>query len=87
MQAYQFAILLGIVLAIAELMTLSFLFLGMAVAAWVVAALQFVMGDFSFNRDVAVFAVASVVFFVVFRKLFKRQTDAQAFESQDINHY
>ena len=87
MQAYQVAILLGIVLAIAELMTLSFLFLGMAVAAWVVAALQFVMGDFSFNRDVEVFAVASVVFFVVFRKLFQRQTAAQAFESQDINHY
>lgn len=87
MQPYQIAILLGIGLAIAELMTPAFFFLGMAFAAWVVAALQFVMGDFSFNRDVLVFSVASVVFFLAFRKLFKRRVDSQALQSEDINHY
>ncbi|MEY4675940.1 MAG: hypothetical protein RLZZ470_447 [Pseudomonadota bacterium] len=87
MEAYQVAIVVGIVLAIAELLTLTFFFSGMAVAAWVVAALQFVAGDFSFNRDIAVFSVASVLFFLVFRKLFKRQADAQALDNQDINHY
>ena len=80
-------IVLGIVLVIAELLTLSFLLLGMGVAAWVVALLQFMFNDFSFSRDVLVFAVASVVFFLVFRKLFKRQTDTQPQPNQDINHY
>jgi membrane protein implicated in regulation of membrane protease activity len=43
--------------------------------------------DFSFSRDVLVFAAASVVFFLIFRKLFKRQTDTQEQPNQDINHY
>ena len=87
MEPFQISLLLGIVLVIAELLTLSFLLLGMGVAAWVVALLQFVFGDFSFSRDVLVFAVASVVFFLVFRKLFKRQTDTEEQSTQDINHY
>lgn len=87
MEAYQIALLLGIGLAIAELLTLSFLFLGMAVAAWVVAALEYLSGNFNFNRDIVVFALASALFFVVFRKLFKKQTDTETLQSQDINHY
>ncbi len=87
MEPFQISLLLGIVLVIAELLTLSFLLLGMGVAAWVVALLQFMFNDFSFSRDVLVFAAASVVFFLVFRKLFKRQTDTQQQPNQDINHY
>ena len=41
MEPFQISLLLGIVLVIAELLTLSFLLLGMGVAAWVVALLQF----------------------------------------------
>ena len=87
MEPYQIALLLGITLAIVELLTLTFLFLGMAVAAWVVAALEYLSGNFSFNRDLLVFALASALFFVVFRKLFKKQTDTETLQSQDINHY
>lgn len=87
MEPFQISLLVGIALAIAELMTLSFLFLGMAVAAWMVALLQYLFGDFNFNRDVLVFAVASVVFFLVFRKIFKRQIDSEELQGQDINHY
>lgn len=87
MEPYQIALILGIGLAIAELLTLTFLFLGMAVAAWVVAALEYVTGYFSFNRDILVFALTSALFFVLFRKFFKRPSDTETLQSQDINHY
>ena len=87
MDAWQISLLLAVLLAIAEVLTLSFLLLGLAMGLVVVAALQFADGGFSATRDVLVFAVASLVAVVACRRIFGRRTDQQKLEQDDINRY
>jgi membrane protein implicated in regulation of membrane protease activity len=87
MQIYQISLIVAIVLAVTELLTLTFIFLGMSVAMLCVAALQYVTADFNWGREVIVFIVASVTVTLIFRKLFKKQTDQTTLKGDDINQY
>jgi membrane protein implicated in regulation of membrane protease activity len=87
MDAWQISLIVGVLLAIAELLTLSFGLLGMAVGMVAVAAIQFFADGWSLSRDVIVFAVASAVAFLIFRAVFRRKSDQQKLEQDDINQY
>lgn len=87
MDAYQISLVIAFVLAMAELLTFSFLFLGFGVAMLGVSLVQYAWGGYSFNRDVVVFAVMSLINFLVFRRLFKTRVDQKKLEDGDINQY
>ena len=87
MDPYQISLILAFALALAELLTLSFLLLGFGVGMLGVSLVQYVWGDYIFNRDVLVFAVMSLISFLVFRKLFKNRADQKSAGDGDINQY
>lgn len=79
--------IIAFALAMAELLTLSFLFLGFAMGMLGVALFQFSFGGYDFNRDALVFVVVSLVSFVVFRRVFKTKSDQKFWGEDDINRY
>jgi membrane protein implicated in regulation of membrane protease activity len=87
MDAYQISLIISVVLAIAEVMTLSFILLGFSIGMLVVSGVQYVFDGYNLNRDVMVFAVVSVVSFVVLRKVFKKNSDVKRLAEDDINQY
>jgi membrane protein implicated in regulation of membrane protease activity len=87
MEIYQISIVLAIVLAIAELLTLTFIFLGMSGAMLCVAVIQYFTGTFSWPREVIIFVVASVAVTLVFRKIYRNKTDQTTLKADDINQY
>lgn len=87
MEPWQISLLVAVLLAIAEVLTLSFLLLGLAIGMVVVALLQFAGDGFNAARDILAFAVASYVAVVVCRRVFGKRTDQQKLEQDDINRY
>ena len=86
LEPHQFTLILAFALALVEVMTGAFLFLGMAVGAVLVAGVQWATGEWVLNRDLLVFALTSVAAFATFRKMFKKPAD-QTSETNDINQY
>ncbi|MEY4284506.1 MAG: hypothetical protein EBV20_10910 [Betaproteobacteria bacterium] len=86
LEPYQITLIAAFALALIEVLTGAFFFLGMSVGALLVAGLQWLTGNWQLNRDLLLFAVASVVAFALFRKLFKKPAD-QSTLSEDINQY
>jgi membrane protein implicated in regulation of membrane protease activity len=87
MDAYQISLIISFVLAIAEVMTLSFILLGFSLGMLAVSGVQYIFDGYSLNRDVMVFALVSVVSFLVIRKLFKKKSDLKMLAEDDINQY
>jgi membrane protein implicated in regulation of membrane protease activity len=87
MDIYQISIVVAIVFAITELLTLTFIFLGMSVAMFCVATIQYFTGTFSWPREVIVFVVASVAVTLLFRKIYRNKTDQTMLKDDDINQY
>ena len=87
MDAYQISLIISFVLAIAEVMTLSFILLGFSLGMLAVSLVQYLFNGYSLNRDVMVFALVSVVSFLVIRKLFKKKSDLKMLAEDDINQY
>ncbi|MEY4863120.1 MAG: hypothetical protein RLZ51_1215 [Pseudomonadota bacterium] len=86
MQAWQISLILAAVLAIAEVLTLSFILLGFAIGMALVALLQFFGDGYSAVRDISVFAIGSLVATLAFRTVFKRRSD-QSTATEDVNRY
>jgi membrane protein implicated in regulation of membrane protease activity len=87
MDAWQISLLIAVLCAIAEVLTLSFLLLGFAIGMLVVALLQFAGDGFNAARDVLAFAVASFIAVIVCRRVFGKRTDQQKLDQDDINRY
>ena len=87
LESYQISLIVSFLLAIAELLTLSFLLLGFSIGMLAVALVQLMWDGFNFNRDVMVFAIFSAVSFAVFRKLFRKKSDQKVLSEDDINQY
>ena len=86
MDAYQISLIISVVLAIAEVMTLSFILLGFSIGMLAVSGVQYVFDGYNLNRDVMVFAVVSVVSFVALRKVFKKiQTSSALLKTMSTN--
>ena len=86
MEFYQVTIIIGISFIIVEMFTLTYIFLGMGVASFVVAIIQYLFDGLSFNRDLMIFATVSAIAILVSRKIFKRNLD-QTISTEDVNQY
>ena len=86
MEFYQVTIIIGISFIIVEMFTLTYIFLGMGVASFVVAIIQYLFDGLSFNRDLMIFAIVSAITILASRKIFKRNSD-QTISTEDVNQY
>ena len=86
MEFYQITIIVGICFIIIEMFTLTYIFLGMGIASFAVALVQYLFDGMSFNRDLMIFAIVSAVVILASRKIFKRSSD-QSISTDDVNQY
>ena len=87
MEFYQITIIIGISFIIIEMFTLTYIFLGMGIASFAVALAQFLSNGLSFNRDLMIFAIVSVIVILASRKIFKKKSDQSISKEDDINQY
>jgi membrane protein implicated in regulation of membrane protease activity len=83
---YQITIIVGISFIIIEMFTLTYIFLGMGIASFAVALVQYLFDGLSFNRDLMIFSIVSVIVIFASRKIFKRKSD-QSISTDDVNQY
>ncbi len=86
MEPFQITLIIAFALAAGELITGSFILLGLGIGALAVALAQWVGGGMSINRDLLIFAASSLAAFVACRRLFRRSGDQQD-NRGDINRY
>jgi inner membrane protein len=87
MEFYQISIIVGICFIIIEMFTLTYIFLGMGIASFAVALVQYLFDGMSFNRDLMIFAIVSVIVILASRKIFKRKSDQSVSTENDVNQY
>jgi len=87
MEFYQISIIVGICLIIIEMFTLTYIFLGMGIASFAVALVQYMFDGLSFNRDLMIFAIVSAIVILTSRKIFKSKSDQSASTENDVNQY
>jgi membrane protein implicated in regulation of membrane protease activity len=87
MEFYQISIILGIVCLITEMLTFTFIFLGVGVAFFSVSTAQYFFDGLSINRDILIFAIVSFAAILMARGLFKKKLDQKTANENDINQY
>ena len=87
MEFYQISIIVGICFIIIEMFTLTYIFLGMGIASFAVALVQYLFDGMSFNRDLMMFAIVSAMVILASRKIFKSKSDQSASTENDVNQY
>jgi membrane protein implicated in regulation of membrane protease activity len=87
MEFYQISISVGIAFIIIEMFTLTYIFLGMGIASFAVALIQYLFDGLSFNRDLMIFAIISVTVILASRKIFKKKSDQSISTEDDVNQY
>ena len=87
MEFYQISIIVGISFIIIEMFTLTYIFLGMGIASFAVALIQYLFDGLSFNRDMMIFSIVSVIVILASRKIFKRKSDQSVSTENDVNQY
>lgn len=86
MEFFQITIIVGISFIIVEMFTLTYIFLGMGIASFAVALVQYLFDGLSFNRDLMIFSIVSAIVILASRKIFKRKSD-QSISTDDVNQY
>jgi len=86
MEFYQISIIIGISFIIIEMFTLTYIFLGMGIASFAVALIQYLFDGLIFNRDLMIFSIVSAIVILASRKIFKRKSD-QSISTDDVNQY
>jgi len=87
MEFYQISIIVGISFIIVEMFTLTYIFLGMGIASFAVALVQYVLDGMSFNRDLMIFAILCLIVILASRKIFKKKSDQTISGEEDVNQY
>jgi len=87
MEFYQISIIVGISFIIIEMFSLTYIFLGMGIASFAVALVQYLFDGMSFNRDLMIFAIVSVIVILASRKIFKKKSDQSVSTENDVNQY
>jgi len=87
MEFYQISIIVGISFIIIEMFTLTYIFLGMGIASFAVALVQYLFDGMSINRDLMIFAIVSVIVILASRKIFKKKSDQSVSTENDVNQY
>ena len=84
---YQITIIVGISFIIIEMFTLTYIFLGMGIASFAVALVQYLFDGLSFNRDLMIFTIVAAIVILASRKIFKRKSDQSVSTENDVNQY
>ena len=87
MEFYQISIIVGISFIIIEMFTLTYIFLGMGIASFAVALVQYVLDGMSFNRDLMIFAILCLIVILASRMIFKKKSDQTISGEEDVNQY
>jgi len=87
MEFYQISISVGIAFIIIEMFTLTYIFLGMGIASFAVALIQYLFDGLSFNRDLMIFSIISAIVILASRKIFKKKSDQSISTEDDVNQY
>ena len=87
MEVHQISIIVGICFIIIEMFTLTYIFLGMGIASFAVALVQYLFDGMIFNRDLMIFAIVSAIVILASRKIFKRKLDQSVSTENDVNQY
>ena len=87
MEFHQISIIVGICFIIIEMFTLTYIFLGMGIASFAVALVQYMFDGLSFNRDLMIFAIVSAIVIIASRKIFKKKADQSISSEDDVNQY
>lgn len=87
MEFYQISIVIGISFFIIEMFTLTYIFLGTGIASFAVAIVQYLFDGLSFNRDLMIFSIVSLMVILASRKIFKRKSDQSIAGEEDVNQY
>ena len=87
MEFYQISIIIGISFIIIEMFTLTFIFLGVGIASFLVALFQYLFDGLSLNRDLMIFAIVSAIVILASRKYFKKKSDQSISSEDDVNQY
>jgi len=87
MEFHQISIIVGICFIIIEMFTLTYIFLGMGIASFAVALVQYLFEGLSFNRDLMMFAIVSAMVILASRKIFKKKSDQSVSTENDVNQY
>ena len=78
-------ICIALVVGLIELLAPGFIFLGFALGALVMAAVVYVVPGLSVPVMLALFAILSLLAWIVLRQLFKRQSSGARIVTRDIN--
>lgn len=78
-------ICIALVVGLIELLAPGFIFLGFALGALVMAAVVFVVQGLSVPVMMALFAILSLIAWIVLRQVFKRQSSGARIVTRDIN--
>ena len=87
MEFYQITIIVGISFIIIEMFTLTYIFLGMGIASFAVALVQYLFDGLSVNRDLMIFTIVAAIVILASRKIFKRKSDQSISGEEDVNQY
>lgn len=86
-EPYQISVLIAIILALIELYSFSFIFIGFASGMIVTAIVEYFHGNFSWNRDLLIFSITSLLFIYFYRKYIVKNKPEQEIADKDINCY
>ena len=86
-EPYQLSVITAIILALIELVSFSFIFIGFASAMMVTAIVEYFLGNFSWNRDLLIFSITSILFIYFYRRYFMKIKPEETMVDKDVNKY
>jgi membrane protein implicated in regulation of membrane protease activity len=86
-EPYQISVLIAIILALIELVSFTFIFIGFASGMIVTAIFEYLLGNFSWNRDLLIFSITSLLFIYFYRKYFIKNKQEEKIVDDDVNNY
>ncbi len=86
MQTYQIIYLTAVALAILEIFTTTFIFLGFSIGTFAVGLIEQLFEHANYSIDLFVFVITSGIAIYLFRKFFHDSEDVKKFDG-DVNQY
>ena len=86
LELYQATIAISVLLVIAEMITGTFLLLGLAIGVGPLVPIHVHTGEVHWGRNLIIVATLSGLIFFMLRRIFKKPADSE-YSSRDINTY
>lgn len=83
---FEVSLALGVTLLCLEMLTATYVSLSLGIGLLGTSLIEVIMGGFSIDRDVLVFGIATVLSFILLRKVFGRKGDTNVIDG-DVNQF